>query len=259
MKNILLLFLMSSLLVDKQQDDNTRARFFPKVAARVNNLPKKETTWIFIMAGQSNMAGRGQVEPQDTIPNPRILTTNKQDQVILAKEPLHFYEPNLTGLDCGRSFGKTLIKQVPANVSILLIPTAVCGSSLSQWLGDSTHRSVALLTNFKEKVALAKKLGQIKGILWHQGESDANPKDIPDYETRLTQLFRLFREVAGVKNLPIIAGELGSFSAKIATGKQLMSNFEIIPEAIKTAGKYQLPIYNTKGTVFILTPPGKEY
>ncbi|MEQ8808135.1 MAG: sialate O-acetylesterase, partial [Imperialibacter sp.] len=33
----------------------------------------KPQTWVFVMAGQSNMAGRGIVEPQDTVTNPRIL------------------------------------------------------------------------------------------------------------------------------------------------------------------------------------------
>lgn len=212
MKHFFILLFIIGLFSGKYQDDSTRTRFFPKVEVPVKQLPKKENTWVFIMAGQSNMAGRGQVEPQDTIPEARILTINQQNRAILAKEPLHFYEPNLTGLDCGLSFGKVLISRIPANVSVVLIPTAVGGSSISQWLGDSTHRSVALLTNFREKVAVAQELGQIKGILWHQGESDATTQDIPEYKNRLTHLFKKFREIAGDKNLPIIAGELGSFS-----------------------------------------------
>ncbi|MDQ4139908.1 MAG: sialate O-acetylesterase [Bacteroidota bacterium] len=175
-------------------------------------MPKKANTWVFILAGQSNMAGRGQVEPADTIPAEKVFTINQNGEVIMAKEPLHFYEPNNTGLGSGLSFAKTLIKQVPDSVSILLIPTAVGGSSISQWLGDSTHRNVKLLTNFKEKVAIGKSLGQVKAILWHQGESDANPNDIPLYKTRLANLLTEFREILGDKDLPVILGELGTFS-----------------------------------------------
>ncbi|QNF35494.1 sialate O-acetylesterase [Adhaeribacter swui] len=212
MKYLFLLLLLIGLHSTEFQDDPTRTQNFPKAEVRVKDLPKKEKVWVFILAGQSNMAGRGQVEPQDTIPNSRIFTINKQNQLILAKEPLHFYEPNLTGLDCGLSFGRTLLPQIPPDVSILLVPTAVGGSSISQWLGDSTHRQVPLLTNFKEKVALAQKLGKIQGILWHQGESDANPKDIPLYQSRLTSLFAQLRTITKNKNLPIVAGELGLFS-----------------------------------------------
>ena len=58
------------------------------------------------MAGQSNMAGRGFVEPIDTLINTRILTINRQNKLIYAKEPLHFYEPHKKGLDLGMSFSK---------------------------------------------------------------------------------------------------------------------------------------------------------
>ena len=172
----------------------------------------KQNVWVFILAGQSNMAGRGIVEPQDTIPKKRLLSINKEGQLIIAKEPLHFYEPNLTGLDCGYAFGKTIIKNIPDSISVLIIPTAIGGSSVSQWLGDSLYRNVKLYSNFIEKIAIAKQYGIIKGILWHQGESDANEKNISLYQERLSKLFIRFRSVAGNNNLPILLGELGAFS-----------------------------------------------
>jgi hypothetical protein len=202
--------LLLSTHLNAQQDIRTQS--FPKKEVEAKKIPSKKNTWVFILAGQSNMAGRGLVEPQDTIPSERILSINKNGKVIIAKEPLHFYEPTLAGLDCGLSFGKAIINEAPDQISVLLIPTAVGGSSISQWLGDSTHRNVKLLSNFKEKVTLAKKYGEIKGILWHQGESDTNPKDAPRYNERLTQLFKIFRTAAGNENLPILIGELGGYS-----------------------------------------------
>lgn len=178
----------------------------------VNEKLDKENVWVFIMAGQSNMAGRGVVEPKDTVPDERILSVNKNGEPIIAKEPLHWYEPERTGLDCGYSFGKSMIKNIPADISVLLIPTAVGGSSISQWIGDSLYRNVKLFSNFVSKVELAKQHGMIKGILWHQGESDANEKDIPFYKERLGQLFTKFRLAVGKNDLPILPGELGSFS-----------------------------------------------
>ncbi|GAB3513918.1 sialate O-acetylesterase family protein [Emticicia fontis] len=175
-----------------------------------DNYTKK--TWIFLMAGQSNMAGRGIIEAQDTINNKRILTINKDFQIIKAKEPIHFYEPNLKGLDCGLSFAKTLLKDIDKSITILIIPTAVGGSSSRQWLGDSVHRNVQLLTNFRQKVEFAKTQGTIKGILWHQGESDANVKAIPLYKDNLRKLFSIFRKETENDKLPILVGELGSYS-----------------------------------------------
>ena len=173
---------------------------------------KKENVWVFIMAGQSNMAGRGIVEQEDTITDKRILSLNKNGQIIIAKEPLHFYEPERTGLDCGLSFAKTLITKIPNNISILIIPTAIGGSSIRQWLGDSVFRNVKLFSNFLSKVDIAKQNGVIKGLLWHQGESDANETNIPLHKERLNLLFSKFREAVGNKELPVLMGELGSFS-----------------------------------------------
>ena len=94
----------------------------------------------------------------------------------------------------------------------LLIPTAVGGSSISQWLGDSTYRNVQLFSNFIEKVNIGKKNGVVKGILWHQGESDANENNVSLYKVRLQKLIEKFREVVGINNLPVLIGELGSYS-----------------------------------------------
>ena len=120
---------------------------------------------------------------------------------------------------------KYFIKKSPKNVSVLIIPVAIGGSSISQWLGDSVYRNVKLFSNFKEKVEIAKQFGVIKGILWHQGESDANEKNIPLYPERLSSLFKKFRLVIGNNNLPILLGELGSFS-------KIPEKFKLINKAI---------------------------
>ncbi|MBD0289278.1 MAG: sialate O-acetylesterase [Flavisolibacter sp.] len=212
--------------ISSGQEKSDRNRYFPKSIHIVEKIPRKENIWVFILAGQSNMAGRGFVEPQDTLPAERVLTITANGQLVLAKEPLHFYEPTLTGLDCGLSFGKHLIQYLPDSISVLLIPTAVGGSSVSQWLGDSLYRNVQLLSNFREKVQIGKKYGQVKAVLWHQGESDANANDIPHYKERLSALFKQFRVIVGNESLPILIGELGSFSKD-------PENWRLINQAVK--------------------------
>ncbi len=200
---------------------------FPKQHVYVNHMPARENLWIFILAGQSNMAGRGFVEPSDTLPDHRILTITKDKQWILAKEPLHFYEPKLTGLDCGLSFGREMVRNIPDSVSIALIPCAVGGSSIRQWLGDSLFRGIYLMSNLESKLDFANQYGIIKGILWHQGESDALPERIPQYEKRLEKLVINLRKKTGDNNLPILIGELGAF-AKPERQKNLDSINDII-------------------------------
>ncbi len=209
---ILSAFTLFLMTCEKKEIDN-RTKYFPKTELKPDNIPDKENIWVFVLAGQSNMAGRAQVEPNDTIPNERIFSINKYDDLIIAKEPLHFYEPTMTGLDCGLSFGKEIINQIPDSISILLIPAAIGGSSISQWMNDSTFRNVTLYSNFKEKLQIGKKYGSIKGILWHQGESDAaTTETIQVYDNQLKELFTLFRKETDDLSLPIFIGELGSYS-----------------------------------------------
>ena len=225
MKYISALIVVFSFTACNRKTVAERLTYFPKQIELMTSHQKKDNTWVFIMAGQSNMAGRGIVEPEDTIAEKRILSINKNGQIIIAKEPIHFYEPERTGLDCGLSFAKALIKKIPDSVSILLIPTAVGGSSISQWLNDSLYRNVKLFSNFLAKIEIGKQNGIIKGILWHQGESDANEKNISLYKQRLGLLFSKFRTAVGNNELPVLIGELGSFSEDPA-------NFSLINKAI---------------------------
>ena len=110
------------------------------------------------------------------------------------------------------SFGRELIKHVPDSVSIALIPCAVGGSSIQKWLGDSLFRNVHLLSNFKNKLDFANQYGIVKGILWHQGESNATPEFIPEYRQYLEKLISEFRGAAGNNSLTFVIGELGSFA-----------------------------------------------
>ncbi|NDP20055.1 MAG: sialate O-acetylesterase [Paludibacter sp.] len=220
---LLICILSFSVFGQKTSDAN-----FPKCTKYPKIIPAKKNVWIFIMAGQSNMAGRGFVEPMDTVTNQRILSINTKSEIILAKEPLNLYESQMKGLDCGVSFACELLKFIPDSVSILLIPTAVGGSSIDQWIGDSLHRKVNLRSNFRQKVELAKNFGEIKGLLWHQGESDAKQLLVRTYAKKLKGLFSDFRKTINDKKLPILTGEIGTFTPdstfQNAINKAIVSN-----------------------------------
>lgn len=225
---LLFLIVLSSLTVplitSKNQARDERTVNFPKQEIQVSHIPAKENVWVYLMAGQSNMAGRGFVEPKDTIIHKRVLTINKNGKLIYAKEPLHFYEPSNTGLDMGISFAKRIASKTSDSISILIIPLAVGGSSIGQWIENKKHRNVELLKNFEDKVEIGKTYGKIKGILWHQGESNANnTPSISKYETNLSLLFSKFRKIVGNQNLPIVVGELGNYSTTKKNWEKLNS------------------------------------
>jgi hypothetical protein len=195
-----------------QKTNEERIKNFPRKEEKVVTIPNKSKVWVFMMAGQSNMEGRGLVEPQDTIANNRILTINSNNELVLAKEPIHFSTPAYRGLDCGMSFANELLKSIPKDVVILLLPTAVGGSPIEKWIKDLPHRKINLYSNFKEKLELGKKYGTIKAVLWLQGESDANAEGISNRDQNLKTLFTSFRKDVGNDSLPILIGEIGSFS-----------------------------------------------
>lgn len=217
----------------------------PKAAQQVNtipsahtaptSMPSKENFHIYIMAGQSNMAGRGIISPSDTISSPRILVLNTDHKWVFAKEPLHHYEPTRTGLDCGLSFGKKLAGSLSDKITIGIVPCAIGGSSIEQWLYDSTYRNVALYTNFKTKIEEAKKSGVIKGILWHQGESNSGIKSYPLFKSRLKECIEKMRKDIGNASLPFYAGLLGSFlkSNEFPKSKEVNSDLRSLSLEIK--------------------------
>ncbi|MCW3807114.1 sialate O-acetylesterase [Plebeiibacterium marinum] len=209
---LILIILLQVLILSAQKATTNRTKYFPREEIKAIDIPDKSKVWVFILAGQSNMAGRGLVEAQDTVPNNRILTINSNNGVIVAKEPIHFYTPDYKGLGCGLSFAKNLLNNIPEDIYLLLLPTAVGGSSINKWIKDIPHRNVPLYSNFKEKVALGKQYGTIKAVLWHQGEADANKNGILKRQDNLKNLFNSFRDDVENNQLPILIGELGAFS-----------------------------------------------
>lgn len=87
---------------------------------------------LFLLIGQSNMAGRGKVEPQDQVVNPHIFMLTKDLKWVPAKDPLHFDKPGVAGVGPGSEFAREILKVDP-NATIGLIPCAVGGTSLDQW------------------------------------------------------------------------------------------------------------------------------
>ena len=223
---LLLIWVMLVSTISFAQDTQI---IFPKKIDYPEQMPKPQNFWIFIMAGQSNMAGRGIVEPEDTVPNPRILTVGLNNEWVVAKEPLHLYMPELKGLDGGISFARKLLKYIDDSISIGLMPCAVGGSPIQAWAGDSIFNGVQLFTNFREKAGMAMKYGEVKGILWHQGESDAFDEKIPVYKEKLEAVLGNMRKFLGNNSLPIIMGELGSYTRP----KKRQENWNKINEIIR--------------------------
>ena len=162
---------------------------------------------LFLLIGQSNMAGRGKVEPQDTVTNPRIWMLTKNVTWVLAKDPLHFDKP-AAGVGLASEFARTLAKADPA-ITIGLIPCAFGGTSLDQWNPKGQLYKDAL-TRTRE----AMKKGKLAGILWHQGESDINVRKVnppAPYAVRFAAMIAQLRQDLDAPDVPVVVGELGRY------------------------------------------------
>ena len=174
-------------------------------------LPVDTSMHLFLLVGQSNMAGRGKVEPQDTVPIPRVLMLDKQRTWVPAVDPMHFDKP-IAGVGLGRSFAARIADAYP-NVTIGLIPAAVGGSPIDAWQ-PGVYYEPTKSHPWDDAIARARVAatsGTLKAILWHQGESDATPDLAPGYEAKLHDLIARFRTALDAPDVPFIVGQLGQY------------------------------------------------
>ena len=180
--------------------------------AQTPALPAKENFHLFLLVGQSNMAGRGTVTPADKVPHPRVLMLDQAGAWVPAIDPVHFDKP-VAGVGLGRTFA-ALIADANPGVTIGLIPGAVGGSPIDTWqpgfFYDATKSHPWDDAMRRAKLALA--AGTLKGILWHQGESDSNRELAPGYAAKLHDLIARMRTGLGAPTVPFIAGQLGQFA-----------------------------------------------
>jgi hypothetical protein len=174
--------------------------------------PAKETFHLFLLAGQSNMAGRGRVDQQDRVPTPGVMMLDKVRTWVPAVDPMHFDKP-IAGVGLGRAFAARIAAATPG-ATIGLIPVAAGGSPIDTWQPGGYHDQT-MSHPWDDAIARARvalQAGTLKAILWHQGESDATPALAPGYEAKLHDLIARFRTALDAPDVPFIAGQLGRFS-----------------------------------------------
>ena len=172
-------------------------RAFVVVVIALSLVPARASAerWTFVLAGQSNMAGRGlPVPPQH--PSRRILEPSASG-LVPAKEPLGGEQ----GVGPGLAFARAIRRRHP-QATIVLVPCAKGSTWMREWQPGGTL--------FKRCVAGARRThARVAGVLFAQGESDA--QDITA-AARWRQGFRRFargmRRALG--DVPIVHTVLGS-------------------------------------------------
>ena len=201
---------------------------------------------LYILAGQSNMAGvGGYARPRHVAPEPRAWVLGRP--MLLSgpeKKPRSMPDPlwvqmgtqwKLGGRGVGPDWGfaKALLEQDPT-ARIGIIQIAASGSNIERWIDDpSLERGGGdYYSNVVVTVRRAMQDGVLKGFLWHQGESNTGSAD---YDRLFERMVIGYRQAFGTPDLPVIAGTIGADGSQggrvndgLARAAERMKNVRIV-------------------------------
>ena len=171
---------------------------------------------------------------------------NKAGEWVPAKSPLHF-DKSVAGTGMGLTFGKIIAQKGSRKIG--LIPCAVGGTSISMWMPGAFDKVTKThpYDDAIKRTKVALKNGELKGILWHQGEGDASKEKTTRYEQRFDSLmFHLQHDLpVDISSIPIVVGELGRFYCERNSGGNEIN--QVLKQIAKT--HKNIDIVSSKGLV----------
>ncbi|MBN1349304.1 sialate O-acetylesterase [candidate division KSB1 bacterium] len=212
--------------IRSKADSPTARGSFPPMTLKDarDDIPVKDhgKLSLFILAGQSNMSGRGEYIP-DQPPNPRIFLFGNDYHWKLAAEPIDDSENQVDeisidsnpGFSLGLAFATSLLSEEP-DLVIGLIPCAKGGSSIEQWQRNLSDKS--LYGSCLKRARAASVMGEIAGLLFFQGESDAldpiqYPQKAPaasNYAAKFSAFVTEIRRDLCLPELPVVFAQIGN-------------------------------------------------
>ncbi len=162
---------------------------------------------IYLLIGQSNMAGRAEVSgrDKDTLRNVFLYTGIDGREWEKAANPLNKYSTvrkklSMQKMGPGYHFAKSMSKSKnPKPIGLVVI--AKGGTKIELWMPGTEFYKEAV-----SRTKAAMNYGELKGILWHQGE--ANSSKYQEYTAKIVALIEALRKEFGLPDLPFIAGQL---------------------------------------------------
>lgn len=183
---------------------------------KLNTSVQQDAFHIFLLMGQSNMAGYGKLLPEDykEIDGTYMLRDGgklEKYSWLPAKQPIHCRLESDRFCLAG-PFAKAHRGLYP-RIAVGLIPMAWRGAAITKM-----NKGTSFYQEMVDKALWAKKQGKLKALLWHQGESDTIYEEAAGlYEDRLIQLINDIRKDLDEPDLMVIIGNLAEF---YGTGKE---------------------------------------
>lgn len=202
---------------------------------------------VYLLIGQSNMAGRAPYSDEEAKPMEGVFLLNAEDKWEAASNPLNRYSTIRKGLNMqkmgpGYSFALEMQKEAKGK-AIGLVVNAKGGSSIEQW-GQETKFYQEAVRRAKE----AQKTGTLMGVLWHQGES--NEKKPDGYSDKLKALVENLRADLGVKDLPFVVGQVNNvpkINAQLAKLPEIVEHTACVSsEGLKTYDRWHFDAPSVK-------------
>lgn len=196
---------------------------------------------IFLLIGQSNMAGRAPIESVDEpAPAGVYLLDDAGRWTPASNVPngLNRYSTvgvaAAAGLGPGTTFGRDLAEATGRRIG--LVVNARGGTAIAQWRPVDHEGDYAL---FDEAVARARLAldnnpgAQLRGILWHQGEGD-NRGGVEDYYVNdIDEIVTALRTTLDAPTAVFVAGEVGTWMGR---GARVNPEIRRIPEVVDLSG-----------------------
>lgn len=209
------------------------------LSARAQNSEEYD---VFLMIGQSNMAGRGyMVDGDEDVFDENVFILNNEGEVVPATNPLNQYSSIRKGMSMqriGPGLGFSMKVAKKTGRKILLVVNARGGTTLAQWTKGETGEGY--YEEAVRRTQQAMQYGQLKAIIWHQGCGDSKNTDV--YLDKLAVFVEQLRTDLGA-DVPFIAGELGQWRPKVAAFNEMIHHIsEYIPDSDWVSSKRCSPI-----------------
>jgi hypothetical protein len=209
--------------------------------------------YIFLTFGQSNMEGFPAPEAQDLALNPRVKVLaydncaglgRNYNEWYTASPPLHSCR---NALGPGDYFGKTLADALPPEVTIGIVGNAISGVDIDffrkgvrsarrdQFRVPPDNQKATAYDMIVERARLSQQVGVIKGILFHQGESDAGQPNRDQWLGKVQEIVRDLRADLALGNVPFLAGELLYANQNGGAGDAMNPLVNMLPSLIPEA------------------------
>lgn len=176
---------------------------------------------IFVLAGQSNMSGRGKAPlPSEFRQIEGVWNFNNAWKWERATEPLDSAagQLDLVSADQSAGVGPGLVfaarmRELRTGSAIGLVQCAKGASSMLDWLQSGSRET--LYGSCIARVKEASKRGRVVGMLLYQGESDAaSVTEARNWDRHFSKLVFQFRSDLNMPRLPVVFAQIGGLSAE---------------------------------------------